>query len=204
MRIPYTPSPPQPASPEDAAIVERIQQRRALRPLQPLDLALLHAPPVADGWNSFLGSVRQRTTLEPGLRELLICRVAVCNGAWYEWAHHAPLALAAGVSGEAMAAGGVVRREAPLGFGKAGDGDGEWSRVGLSEKMWAALCVADEMTRNVSVRDETFDALRRCCSEREVVEVVATVAAYNCVSRFLVALDVGERNGAGPDDPVSH
>ncbi|RYP14971.1 hypothetical protein DL767_010367 [Monosporascus sp. MG133] len=204
MRIPYTPSPPQPANAEEAAIVDRIRQRRAPRPLQPLDLALLHAPPVADGWNAFLGSVRQRTTLDPGLRELLICRVAACNGAWYEWAHHAPLALAAGVSGEAMAAGGVVRREAALSVGKEEEEEEEWRRVGLSEKMWAALCVADEMTRNVRVRDETFDALRRCCSEREVVEVVATVAAYNCVSRFLVALDVGERNGTGPDDSVSH
>ncbi|RYO99229.1 hypothetical protein DL764_006888 [Monosporascus ibericus] len=206
MRIPYTPSPPQPANAEEAAIVDRIQQRRAPRPLQPLDLALLHAPPVADGWNAFLGSVRQRTTLDPGLRELLICRVAACNGAWYEWAHHAPLAVAAGVSGEAMGPGGVVRREAALSAGNGGEEgeEEEWRTVGLSEKMWAALRVADEMTRNVSVRGETFDALRRCCSEREVVEVVATVAAYNCVSRFLVALDVGERNAAGPDDPVSH
>ncbi|RYP19162.1 hypothetical protein DL765_003477 [Monosporascus sp. GIB2] len=175
MRIPYTPSPPQPTNAEDAAIVGRIQQRRAPRPLQPLDLALLHAPPVADGWNAFLGSVRQRTTLDPGLRELLICRVAVCNGAWYEWAHHAPLALAAGVGEEAMGPGGVVRREGPLGGGAAEEDEEEWRTVGLSEKMWAALRVADEMTRNVSVRDETFDALRRCCSEREVVEVVATV-----------------------------
>jgi hypothetical protein len=31
--------------------------------------------------------------------------------------------------------------------------------------------------------------------DREVVELTATVAAYNCVSRFLVALDVGECNG---------
>ncbi|RYP63772.1 hypothetical protein DL771_009133 [Monosporascus sp. 5C6A] len=184
MRIPYTPSPPQPASAEDAAVVERIRQRRAPRPLQPLDLALLHAPPVADGWNALLGAVRERTTLDAGLRELLICRVAVCNGAWYEWASHAPLARAAGVPEAALAAGGVVRREGPL-----TEGDGEWRAAGLSEKTWAALCVADEMTRDVRVRDETFDALRRCCSEREVVEVVATVATYNCVSRFLVALD---------------
>ena len=29
---------------------------------------------------------------------------------------------------------------------------------------------------------------------QELVELVATIAAYNCVSRFLVALDVGECN----------
>lgn len=56
------------------------------------------------------------------------------------------------------------------------------------------------MTRNVRVADETFDLLKSLFSEREVVEITATVACYNCVSRFLVALDVGEKNGVGPDD----
>ena len=102
MRIPYTPNPPTPSSSENADIVHRIQARRAPRPLQSLDLALLHSPPLADGWNSFLGAVRTRTNLAADLRELAICRVAVCNGAWYEWGHHAPLAVEAGVSKEAM------------------------------------------------------------------------------------------------------
>ncbi|OTA80097.1 hypothetical protein M434DRAFT_401925 [Hypoxylon sp. CO27-5] len=201
MRLPYTPNPPTPSSPEDQAIVSRIAARRAPRPLQPLDLALLHSPPVADGWNSFLGAVRTRTTLDARARELAICRVAVCNRAWYEWGHHAPLAVAAGVSEEAME---VVKR------GDLIPGDGgreeeeevrkEAEGLGLGEREWAVLRYADEMTRNVEVSDEVFGALRKVCSEREVVEVTATVAAYNCVSRFLVALDVGERNGTGPDD----
>ncbi|KAI0836748.1 AhpD-like protein [Hypoxylon sp. FL0890] len=199
MRLPYTPNPPTLSSPEDQAIVSRIAARRAPRPLQPLDLALLHAPPVADGWNSFLGAVRTRTMLDARVRELAICRVAVCNGAWYEWMHHAPLAVAAGVSEEAM---GWVKREDLVN----GDGKGEEEArkeaesLGLGEREWAVLRYADEMTRNVEVSDGTFAALRKVCGEREVVEVTATVAAYNCVSRFLVALDVGERNGTGPAD----
>ncbi|KAI2627317.1 AhpD-like protein [Hypomontagnella submonticulosa] len=189
MRIPYVPNPPEPASPEEEAIVARIAARRAPRPLQPLDLALLHAPPVADGWNAFLGAVRTRTTLDARSRELAICRVAVCNGAWYEWAHHAPLAVAAGVSERALEE--VVRRETLVREGEEG--------AGLGEKEWAVLRYADEMTRQVRVSEEVFAALRAVCGEREVVEVTATVAAYNCVSRFLVALDVGEKNGTGPD-----
>ncbi|KAI1658109.1 AhpD-like protein [Daldinia decipiens] len=210
MRIPYVPNPPQPASEDEAAIVARIAARRAPRPLQALDLALLHSPAVADGWNSFLGAVRTRTSLDDRAREIAICRVAVCNGAWYEWGHHAPLARAAGVSEEGM---GVVGRDV-LVVEEGGDGDGdgdgdlgareersrkEAERAGLGEREWAVLRYADEMTRNVKVSDEVFGALRRVCSEREVVEVTATVAAYNCVSRFLVALDVGEKNGTGPD-----
>lgn len=192
MRLPYVPDPPPTTSPEDQAIIDRIKARRAPRPLTSLDLALLHSPPVADGWNSFLGAVRTRTLLGPDLRELAICRVASVNRAWYEWMHHAPLAVAAGVSDEAME---LVKTRT----GGGGLGDVRKPEAGLSEKQWAVLCVADEMTRNVEVAEGTFEVARRLFSEREVVEIVATVACYNCVSRFLVALDVGEKNGAGPD-----
>ncbi|KAH6844942.1 AhpD-like protein [Chaetomium sp. MPI-CAGE-AT-0009] len=189
MRIPYVPNPPTPASADEAAIVERIRARRAPRPLQPLDLALLHAPAVADGWNSFLGAVRTRTSLAADLREIAISRVAVVNGAWYEWAHHAPLAEQGGVSKEGME---VVRQEGELRLS-------EPAPEGLTAQQWVVVCYADEMTRNVQVRDETFAVLREMFGEKEVVEITATVAAYNCVSRFLVALDVGEKNGLGPD-----
>ncbi|KAI1423692.1 AhpD-like protein [Xylaria sp. FL1777] len=199
MRIPYVTNPPPTTTPEEAAIVSRIAARRSPRPLQPLDLALLHSPPVADGWNAFLGAVRTRTTLQPALRELAICRVAVCNSAWYEWGHHAPLAAAAGLGPRALEivkkgdldAVGEEERSAAAGQGQ-----------GLGDVEWAVLRYADEMTRRVRVADETFEALRAVLGDRGVVEVTATVAAYNCVSRFLVALDVGERNATGPDDVV--
>ncbi|EAQ92279.1 hypothetical protein CHGG_00514 [Chaetomium globosum CBS 148.51] len=179
MRIPYVPNPPEPSSAEEAAIVSRIQARRAPRPLQPLDLALLHAPAVADGWNSFLGAVRTRTGLAADLREIAISRVAVVNRAWYEWAHHAPLAEQGGVSKLGMEA---VRREEEL---RLEDPVPE----GLTAQQWAVVCYAEEMTRNVQVRDETFAKLREMFGEKEIVEITATVACYNCVSRFLVALD---------------
>ncbi|KAK0719518.1 AhpD-like protein [Lasiosphaeris hirsuta] len=190
MRLPYTPNPPTPSSPTEAAVVARIAARRAPRPLQPLDLTLLHSPPVADGWNAFLGAIRTQTTIPADLRELAISRVAVVNRAWYEWMHHAPLAVAAGVgeAGMAVAKGvGALVLEA------------EEGPAGLSERQWVVLCFADEMTRNVEVRETTFERLRGLFEEREVVELTATIACYNMVSRFLVALDVGEKNGLGPD-----
>ncbi|KAH8671228.1 AhpD-like protein [Xylariales sp. PMI_506] len=196
MRIPYTSDPLDTTDAESLAIAERVRQRRAPRPLQPLDLALLHAPPVADGWNSFLGAVRTRTTLDAGVRELAISRVAVCNRAWYEWAHHAPLAVAAGVPKAAM----DLVKQADLSTISAEDR----AAAGLGDREWVVLRVADEMTRNVEVKDETFAELKAIFNDREVVEVVSTVACYNCVSRFLVALDVGERNGTGPNDDLHH
>ncbi|KAL1835803.1 hypothetical protein VTJ49DRAFT_6047 [Mycothermus thermophilus] len=191
MRLPYVPDPPPTSSPDEAAIVDRIRARRAPRPLQPLDLTLLHSPPVADGWNSFLGAVRTQTTLPADLREIAISRVAVVNRAWYEWMHHAPLAVKGGVTEKGME---VVKREGELRWVA-----GEEVPEGLTEKQWAVVCYTDEMTRNVQVREETFQRLRELFGEREIVEITATIACYNCVSRFLVALDVGERNGLGPD-----
>jgi len=47
------------------------------------------------------------------------------------------------------------------------------------------------MTRHVQVPEAVFDAVRAAMgSEKLVVELTATVAAYNMVSRFLEALQV--------------
>lgn len=186
MRLPYVPNPPPTTTPEEAAIVQRITDRRAPRPLQALDLTLLHAPPVADGWNSFLGAVRTQTTLAADVRELAISRVAVVNRAWYEWGHHAPLAVQAGVPQAALE---HVKTEAPLAMKPTPEG--------LTPAQWASVVLADEMTRNVTVSDETFAQVKALFGERGTVEIVATVACYNCVSRFLVALD-GEFFGTFP------
>lgn len=63
------------------------------------------------------------------------------------------------------------------------------------------LAYTDAMTLDVQVPDAVFAELKKLFSEREVVEITATIAAYNCVSRFLVALDVGERNAqTGPKE----
>ena len=99
MRLPYAPStPPVDAPPDTADIYARIAERRNPRPLIPLDLSLLHSPPVADGWNSFIGAIRSRTLVDSGVMELAVCRVAVLNNAVYEWNAHAPLALKGGIS----------------------------------------------------------------------------------------------------------
>jgi alkylhydroperoxidase family enzyme len=55
------------------------------------------------------------------------------------------------------------------------------------------------MTRDVSVPQSLFDEVKAAgFNEQQVVEITATVASYNMVSRFLVALDVGEANNKEP------
>jgi hypothetical protein len=50
MRLNYIPTPPNFTTPADQAVVERVKQRRGEKGLIALDKALLHSPPVADGW----------------------------------------------------------------------------------------------------------------------------------------------------------
>ncbi len=204
MRINYAPSTSPTTNPDGtprpeaeqqstAEIYARIAARRHPRPLIPLDLALLHSPQVADGYNAFVGAIRSKTTVSEDILELSICRIAVLNGAVYEWNAHAPLALKAGVSvaqlDEVMhtpastftSAGAVVDAQRPAG-----------SR--LTDAQWETLLFTDAMTVNVRVDDGVFGAIKSRFSERQVVELTACIGAYNLVSRFLVALDVGENN----------
>ena len=183
MRLPYVPDPPPTNTPEEAEILARVQARRAPNGLLPLDRALLHSFPVIDGWNSFIGAIRTRTSLSTVVRELAICRVAVINGAWFEWEQHAPLLQGGGLSEDAMR----VVRDTRFDQGTVHEGV-------LSRAYKAVLRYTDAMTRNVYVPEEVFQEVKELFNEREVVEITATVAAYNCVSRFLVALNVGEAN----------
>jgi hypothetical protein len=58
--------------PGTSEIADRIRQRRGARGLTALDNALLHVPPVADGWNQLLGAVRTKGKLPGDVRELLV------------------------------------------------------------------------------------------------------------------------------------
>lgn len=198
MRLPYVPPnpPPSPDSPASAAYAQ-LTARRSPNPLLQLDLTLLHSPPVASGWSSFLGSIRTQTTLSADIRELCICRVAVLNGADYEWEHHIPILQEAGVGERAVAE--IKNRKAWRGWTSedvdtvAEEGDMQRDDCGgLNELQRAVLAYTDAMTIGVKVSDDIFAQLKKVFDDRHVVEVTATVAAYNCVSRFLVALDVGE------------
>ncbi len=54
------------------------------------------------------------------------------------------------------------------------------------------LTFTDALTRSALVPDDVFQAVRGILTDRELVELTLVVAAYNMVSRFVNALDVGE------------
>lgn len=69
----------------------------------------------------------------------------------------------------------------------------------LNDKQWAVLRYSDAMTTTIDVPHDVFSALSKVgFNNQEIVEITMTCAAYNMVSRFLVALDVGEENGHPP------
>jgi alkylhydroperoxidase family enzyme len=187
MRVPYAPK--EPPTEADAPVYQRISERRAPRPLIPLDLALLHNTAIADGWNSFIGAVRTKNSLPADIKELAISRIAALNNAVHEWNSHGPLTLKAGITKEGM----ETARTAPA--LEKGAGEKVREGGGLGKREWAILDFTDQSTRNVEVDDTVFERVKEHLSEKETVELAVTVAAYNCVSRFLVALDVGEDRG---------
>jgi len=158
--------------PDIAPLAARIKAERGGKLLN-LYKMLLASPPLAEGWLAFLTAVRQKAVLAGRYREAAIIRIAVLNGADYECQAHLPFAREAGWNEHQVAA---------LAAGHVPDGATAADR--------AVLAYTDAMTRAVHVPDAVFAALRPHFSARELVELSVTIAAYNCVSRFLEALQV--------------
>ncbi|KAL6248252.1 hypothetical protein RBB50_004507 [Rhinocladiella similis] len=200
MKLPYVQDSPDGLSPEDAAIYDRIKQRRG-GSLLPLDKALFHSPKLADGWNSLLGAVRTQGLLPTDIREIIICRVALHNKAWFEWHHHAPILQSSpGFTPEMMKAVESVDLDTTTtGSPGSTSASNSSSNSALNPKQLAALRYADSMTKHIDVPSHVFEALKTSgFNDQEIVEMTITCGAYNMVSRFLVALDVGEMNGKSP------
>jgi len=158
--------------PELASIEASIKAERGHINL--LYQVLLNSAPLSHGWEKLLTAVRNHNSIPADLREMVMVRVAVLNRAPYEIDAHLPLALKAGVSVEKAEA----LREMEI-------------ADMFTPRERAALALTDAMTRDVQVPDAIFEPLRAHFDTRALIELVATVAAYNMVSRLLEALQIG-------------
>jgi AhpD family alkylhydroperoxidase len=158
--------------PELAAIEARILAARGA--ISPLYRVLLNSAPVVEGWEALMTAIRQKTSIPARLRELVILRIAVLNGAAYEFEAHVPHARAAGISEETMRGLREGRDDLPL---------GDVERL--------VLRLTDAMTRTIEVPDDLYRELDARFGAAGMLELVATVASYNMVSRLLVALRIG-------------
>jgi len=157
--------------PELKTVEERILQERGRISL--LYQVLLNSLPIAQGWEAMLTAVRNRTSVAPDLRELIILRVAVLNKATFEFDAHIPHALKAGVAQEKIDDVKLLALSS-----------------NFTEEEKLVLKLADHMTRDVEVPESVMREVTSKYEAGHVVELVATVAAYNMVSRFLVALNI--------------
>ncbi|MFE7331979.1 carboxymuconolactone decarboxylase family protein [Streptomyces sp. NPDC057565] len=161
------PSPP----PE---LLAGMKARRPNGELIGIDRVLLKSFPLATGWNGLLGRVRAEFDLALEYRELIMLRVAVLNRADFEWGVHHPAYLQAGGTEEKCEA--LKGNSAESGL--------------FNEEELALLALTDQSTQQVEVDADVIEKLKRLFGEAKTVEAVATVAAYNMVSRFLVALAI--------------
>ena len=177
MRIPdWTPA----LKPQPQDLVDAILKRRG-GTLINLDKALLWSEPLARGWNVYLKAVRTDLPTSPKLRELGICTVALLTGAAYEYKHHAPDFLSAGgTQAELDALTAVVKADARM--------TAAHPALGAVEQL--VIQYAAQMTLDVKVSDEVFNALREHFDTTQIVELTSAIATYNMVARFLVALGV--------------
>ena len=174
-RLPYA----DPSRPEVADIAARIVEQRGS--VLHLYAMLLHSPPIASGWLQFLTAIRHECSLPGDLRELVIMRVAQLNHAPYEAEQHRPIALREGLTAAQIDA---------LPDWSASDSFGERER--------AVLAYCDMMTRSIHVDDAVFAEVRHHFDEQLMVELTATIAAYNMVSRFLEAMAIASTDSMGP------
>jgi alkylhydroperoxidase family enzyme len=167
MRIPFW-SPALKAQPPE--LIAAIEARRGGK-LTALDTALLWSEPLARGWNVYLKAVRTELAADRRLRELAICTVALLTGADYEYHHHAPDFLKAG--------GTQLQLDALAAHVN-----------GLNAIEKAVIQYAAQMTLQVKVQDTVFAQMQQHFDTTALVEITSSIATYNMVARFLVALDI--------------
>jgi alkylhydroperoxidase family enzyme len=105
-----------------------------------------------------------------------MCAVAVLNRAEYELHHHGPIFLA---QGGTQAQIDALRKLPAI------------DEAPFDPTQRAVLHLALEMTRDVEVADATFSVAQRALGDdRHLFELIGVIAAYNMVSRILVAVGV--------------
>jgi alkylhydroperoxidase family enzyme len=177
MRIPnWTPA----LKAQPAELVKAIEARRGGK-LIALDTALLWSEPLARGWNVYLKAVRTELGVDRRLRELAICTVALLTGAAYEYHHHAPDFLAAGGTQAQLDALAAHVKTNPCSAVTE-------SALSAIEKI--VIQYAAQMTVQVKVQDEVFGQMQQHFDTSALVEITSSIATYNMVARFLVAMGI--------------
>lgn len=135
--------------------------------------ALAHSPKLCRDWNRMGVTLLMKGDLPSRLRELAILRVGSLAKAAYEWTKHVPMALQAGATQEQI------------------DALPDWKGSALfDEKEKAVLAYTDQVACDIHVSEKTFESVAAFLSEKEIVELTATIGYYGMVCRMLNALQI--------------
>lgn len=171
--------PPLPVDQRDERTTELLHSLRFDPDADDMNLftTLAHHPRLLKRWSAFGGLLLAGGTLSPRDREVLILRTAANTGADYEWGHHVPLGLAAGLTHEEMAAlaSFTATDRAPH--------DGLLVRA------------ADELHTDSVLSDHTWAALADVYDEQQLIEVCMVVGQYHLVGFTLNSLRIQREDG---------
>ena len=127
-----------------------------------------HHPDLTAAFMTFNAHILNASTLSPRQRELAILRVATLRNARYEWAQHVILAGDAGID-EIEIARVTVGPDA----------------LGWDPLEQALLRAVDELIAEATVTDATWSALTVALDERQALDLVFTVGAYDTLAMAL-------------------
>lgn len=161
-------------TPDDPALAELFDGARSKGgDLPNLYRVLGASPDMLKAWIDFAWSLRLDAKTPRGLRELIIMRGAYLSGVAYEWAHHWPMAIKAGLTEDKLHA---LK---------------DWPASDLySAEERAVLQMADEIAKGPGASEATIAQLKALFSASDIVELTLTASFYVCVSRLLTSLDV--------------
>lgn len=173
--------PPSPASytEEQARIADSIASSRGS--IRGPFGAWLHAPGLAEPAQRVGAHLRFGSRLPDNLREIAICTVARHWRANFEWYAHAPLAVEAGVSAEAMELLRAGKRPEPLSADEA-----------------QVHALAREIVETGHLSDKSYATGHALLGEERLVDLVGICGYYSLVSFTLNVFDVAVPDGEPP------
>lgn len=158
--------------PDQQGLFDRLEALRG-KPVENVFLAVANAPALCDGVLAMAMSLRQSTLLDRQLRELAVLTVGLETQADYEVAHHWNSAVKAGLP--------HAKLERLAEF--------ETDDLFTAPER-AVMLFARNVTRTGRIDDSLWTELCGFLDEQERLELVLTVAWYNCVVRILLPLDI--------------
>jgi 4-carboxymuconolactone decarboxylase len=134
---------------------------------------LAHHPELAQAYHTFNGHILFNTSLSPRQRELLVLRVAAVRECAYEWEQHVVLAGDVGLEPDEI---DRIRTGA--------DAPG-WSPLDR-----AMLQAVDDLMARAEVGDTAWAVLAAELDERQLMDLVFTVGAYEVLAMALKSFRV--------------